>query len=149
MSETEQPEASRGTRRLILLSIGWICVALGAVGVFLPLLPTTPFLLIAVWAFSRSSKRLAAWLYGHPRFGPLLANWDAYRIIPLWAKCLATAMMGASLTYMWFVAEMPWPVRIIAASVCLFAVIYIWRKPHRRPAQIHAAHRDAPALQND
>ncbi len=134
MSAPEPTHTYRGTKRILLLIIGWICVALGGVGVVLPLLPTTPFLLIAVWAFSRSSKRLSDWLYGHARFGPLLIDWDAYRVIPLWAKCLATVMMSASLTYVWFVVQPPLLAWLAAAAVCLLAAVYIWRKPHRRPA---------------
>lgn len=52
-----------------LMALGWVCVALGIAGLFLPVMPTTVFLLIAAWAFSHSSHRFHRWLYDHPRLG--------------------------------------------------------------------------------
>ena len=83
--------------RVLWHLFGWSNVAAGAVGVFLPLFPTTPFLLVAAWAFARSSDRAHDWLHGHPRFGPLLEAWRSHRAIPRRAKILAVASLGASL----------------------------------------------------
>lgn len=83
--------------RVLWHLFGWSNVAAGAVGVFLPLFPTTPFLLVAAWAFARSSDRAHSWLHSHPRFGPLLEAWRRHRAIPRRAKILAVASLGASL----------------------------------------------------
>ncbi len=83
-------------RRSIFLALGWICVGLGFVGVWLPVMPTTVFLLVACWAFARSSPRLRARLLAHPRFGPTLADWQAHGAIPAAAKCSAVTLMAAS-----------------------------------------------------
>ena len=74
------------TKRLIWLAVGIIAVGLGAIGVFLPLLPTTPFVLLAAFAFARSSPRLHNWLLEHRFFGPLIENWRKYGAIGPAAK---------------------------------------------------------------
>ena len=73
-------------KRLILLIVGWLCVGLGFVGIFVPGLPTTIFLIIALWAFARSSKRFHTWLLNHQRFGPILRNWESHKVVPIKAK---------------------------------------------------------------
>ena len=75
-------------KKSILLGIGWLCVGLGFVGVFVPGIPTTIFLIIALWAFARSSKKFHTWLLNHKRFGPILHNWQEYKVVPLRAKIL-------------------------------------------------------------
>ena len=68
---------------------GFITLGLGAVGVVLPLLPTTPFILLAAFCFARSSNRLHRWLHQHQVFGPLIENWNKYGAIGKKAKMLA------------------------------------------------------------
>ena len=84
--------------RFAYLVLGLVCVALGVIGAFLPVMPTTVFMLIAVWAFSKSSARLEAWLLNHPRFGPRIREWRAHGTIPLPIKLTAWGPMAASLT---------------------------------------------------
>ena len=119
--------------RWLLLACGWLCVVLGLVGVFLPVLPTTPFLLLAAAAFSKSSHSLSNWLYQHERFGPLLQAWEQYRIIPLRAKVLATVMIMASLGYLWLLAPIGIGVRLGVTLTVSMTLAYIWSKPNRRP----------------
>ena len=75
-------------KKIILLSIGWICVGLGFMGIFVPGLPTTIFLIIALWAFTKSSKKLRIWLLNHKKFGPFLRDWQEHRVVPVRAKVL-------------------------------------------------------------
>ena len=63
------------------LGVGWICVGLGLLGLLLPLVPTTPFLLLASACFVRGSPRMATWLHEHPTFGPVLSNWHQHRAV--------------------------------------------------------------------
>ncbi len=72
------PVLGRSARYLMLL-LGLVCTAVGIAGLILPLLPGTVFLLIAAWAFSRSSERLHLWLFHHPRFGRTIRDWHYYR----------------------------------------------------------------------
>jgi uncharacterized membrane protein YbaN (DUF454 family) len=83
--------------RYATLAAGVICVGLGILGLFLPVMPTTVFLLIALWCFSHSSERLQRWLYDHPRLGRGLRSWHRHRVIPRPAKIAALATMAASL----------------------------------------------------
>jgi uncharacterized protein len=78
---------------------GVLAVVLGILGIFLPLLPTTPFLLLASACFARGSVRLHRWLLGHPVFGDYLANFEAGRGIPLKGKIVATVMLWGSMLW--------------------------------------------------
>lgn len=82
--------------RLISMLIGHASLALGTLGIVLPLLPTTPFVILAAWAYARSSPRLSAWLHRHPRFGQALCDWRDHRAIAPRAKALAIASMAVS-----------------------------------------------------
>tara|TARA_B100000586_G_C20036485_1_gene395647 strand:- start:409 stop:783 length:375 start_codon:yes stop_codon:yes gene_type:complete len=75
-------------KRIMLLSLGWACVGLAFIGIFVPGIPTTPFLIVALWAFAQSSKKFHAWLLNHKRFGPILQNWESHRVVPRKAKTL-------------------------------------------------------------
>ncbi len=99
---------TRTGKKILLLAIGWFFVALGTIGVFLPVLPTTPFLLISLWAFSQSSDRFHHWLYTHRYFGPPLQAWSEHGIIPMRAKVMAVGTMGLSATLVILFSETPW-----------------------------------------
>ena len=92
------PGAARpGRARLLWLGLGWVCVAIGSAGLVLPLLPGVPFLIVALWAFSKGSDRLHRWLHTHAVYGPLLDAWSRHRVIPPRAKLAAMAGMGFAL----------------------------------------------------
>ncbi len=124
----------RCTVRYALLAFGWLMVALGAVGILVPGFPGTVFLLIALWAFSKSSERFHAWLYNHRVLGPPIRNWHNHRVIPAYAKTVALAAMVASLAGLaYFIAE-SW---VLPASVgaCLFPIaVFILTRPSRPAA---------------
>ena len=73
-------------QRTILIIIGWLAVVLGTLGVVLPLLPTTPFILLAAWCFARSSPRFHHWLLYRSWFGGYLRHWQKHRAMPPGAK---------------------------------------------------------------
>lgn len=115
----------------LLFLLGWCFVALGAVGIVVPGLPTVPLMLVALWLFSRSSRRFHDWLYHHPVFGPPLQRWRAHGVIPLKAKITAVATMAASLAYMAFIARVSVGVTLVTALVMLFGAVFIVRQPSR------------------
>ena len=122
-----------GPLRYCLLAFGLLNVGLGILGAFLPVMPTTVFLLIALWAFSKSSLRFHLWLYNHPILGATLRNWHRHRVIPLNAKILAWSMMTASLVYVSLFQAESWVLPL--CLFLLFAAIsgYIAVHPHRLP----------------
>ena len=75
-------------KRIFLLYFGWLCVGLAFIGILLPGIPTTPFLILALWAFAKSSKKFHKWLLEHKRFGPILRNWESHKVVPKKAKIL-------------------------------------------------------------
>lgn len=114
--------------------MAWLCaglalVAIGFVGLFVPLLPTTDFLLLALPCFARSSPRLERWLLDHPRFGPPLRAWKAHRAVPRHAKI--AACIGMSLGYGLF-CWLARPRLAVAAAVglaMLSCAIWVLRRP--------------------
>lgn len=121
----------RWATRPVLIGLGWICVVLGMIGIAVPVLPTTIFLIIALWAFSKSSDRLHAWLHHHPRFGPVLRAWSEYGIIPRRAKVLAVFAMGLSWLVVTVWALDGW-IGPGLLGVCLAMVAaYVWTRPER------------------
>ena len=82
--------------RTLWLAAGVASLALGIVGIVLPLLPTVPFVILAAYCFSRGSRRWEQWLLDHPKLGPIVRDWREHHAVPLRAKQLATGMMAIS-----------------------------------------------------
>ncbi len=123
----------KGPARILLILGGWLSLALGIIGVVLPIMPSTVFLLIALWCFSRSHPQLAAWLYSHPSLGRPLRDWREHGVVPLHAKVFATVMMLTSLGVIWFGTS--GSVYVISSVGLLFAIVlgYLFSCPHKRP----------------
>ena len=121
------------TTRYLLLAVGWFFLALGAIGAFLPVLPTVPFLLITAWAWSKSSRRLHKWLYSNPTYGPHLIAWHNYGVIPRRAKIMSIGMMAAGwLVMTLFVAKSIW-MPLIVGVVEIAVGVFILTRPSKAP----------------
>ena len=95
--------------RLLLTILGSVALVLGVVGIFLPLLPTTPFLLLAAALYFRSSPRLYDWLLTHPCLGPYIKNFREHKAIPLRVKIVSVSLVWITLLYCTiYVAEACW-----------------------------------------
>ena len=120
--------------RWVFFAFGWLNVGLGIVGIVVPGLPTTVFLIIALWAFSRSSERFRWWLWNHPRLGPPLRAWHRHRVISPAAKAAAVLTMATSLVIVVvFVAE-SWVLPTVMAAVMVPVALYLLTRASSAPA---------------
>lgn len=104
-------------RRLLFLGLGFASVGLGALGIFLPLLPTVPFMLLAAFFFARSSPRLEAWIVDHRRFGPHVRAWRERGAISAAGKRAALAAFAISAVLGLVLLPFPWPLAPLAAAL--------------------------------
>ena len=107
--------------------LGHTSMALGFIGIVVPLLPTTPFVLLAAACYSRGSERFRSWLHRHPRYGPMIDSWQERGAIGARAKILATAMILASGALSVAKFGLPWAIAIVAASSLM--VTFILTRP--------------------
>ena len=120
-------------RRLIWGLAGALALVAGVVGIFLPLLPTTPFVLLAAFCFSRGSTRCERWLLQHKVFGPMVRDWRARHAIPLRAKQLAWVMMAVGSAWAAWVLPVRWA--WLPALCCSLVALWMWRLPTAAPRQ--------------
>lgn len=120
-----------GVRRLAWLVLAYVSLALGVIGIFVPGLPTTPFVLLSAYAAARGSRRLHAWLLAHRQFGPMIRDWQASGAVSRRAKRAATAMMALSAVVMFLTAPKPWMAATGTAIMAVVAV-WLWRRPEPR-----------------
>lgn len=112
--------------RWLLFTAGWLCVGLGAVGVVLPVLPTTPFMLLAAFCFARSSPRFHRWLLSSKLFGPLIDNWQRERYIEKRSK--RTALVVVALTFGLSITVVdPWQLKVMLLCFWVACTIGIGR----------------------
>jgi uncharacterized membrane protein YbaN (DUF454 family) len=122
------------TWRGLMIALGWTSLAVGALGVLLPLLPTTPFVLLAAFFFSRGSKRLHRWLTGHPRFGRYVRDWEAEQVIPPVGKYASTVMMVPSVGWAAATRDIPLLPLVLMLATVAAVLWFIWTRPSRRSA---------------
>jgi uncharacterized membrane protein YbaN (DUF454 family) len=136
MAHGNSDESSRTSRnrfvRYLLQGVGWLSVVLGVIGIFLPVLPTTPFLLLAAACFARSSPRFYHWLVDHPRLGPWIRGYLDGDGIPLKGKVYAIGLMWVSIGFSCWLVPMVWARGLMLVSAVLVSVFILRQKTLRR-----------------
>lgn len=120
---------------------GTVALLLGIVGLFLPLLPTTPFLLLASACYMRGSERMHQWLMNQRHLGPYLRSYQQGRGIPLRAKITALALMWTSLTVSMWIIPLPW-VRVLLLVPGVAVTVYLYRMRTLMPDELDQIRRE-------
>lgn len=114
--------------RWLWVSLGLVCLGIGVAGAVLPLIPTTPLLLLAAFCFARSSRRLHDWLTTHPTLGPPIADWNRDRAIRRPAKLLATLSVAVAMAVSLLLGAGSMIIALQSA-VLLVVLVFIWSRP--------------------
>ncbi len=119
--------------RIFYLALGVVCVVLGCIGIVVPGLPTTPFLLVAVWAFAKSSARLHTWLLNHKILGRYVRDWESHQVIPVSAKILSGTFMTLTVVMCYLHSQNHlWPTLLAFILAAVF--VYVVTRPSRAPS---------------
>lgn len=122
----------KNSKKTLFFILGWLSILLGIAGIPLPILPTTPFILLAAYFFSKSSERWHQWLLNNKRLGPMVKNWENHGVISVKAKILATVMMVLLFGYtLIFVNVVIW-IKVAVATIGLGVMVFI----HTRPSHV-------------
>jgi uncharacterized protein len=115
--------------RVLWILFGFFALALGSLGVVLPLLPTVPFFILAAFCFSKSSAQLHNWLLSHPTFGPIITDWQTNGAISKWSKTLATVSIIAVFFLSLILGAKP---SILAIQFIVLGCVltFIWSRPN-------------------
>ena len=111
------------------MAFGFFCVGMAYIGFVVPGIPFSIFLVMAAWAFAKSSKRMHDWLYNHPWFGEFLTNWTSKQVFPQKGKYAMVIVMSSSLAFLWFstgnINAVAWSGSFMALVAC-----WAWRFPN-------------------
>jgi len=114
-------------KRPLYLLAGYLALVVGAIGVVLPLLPTTPFIILAAFFFSRGSERMHQWLLRQKSFGPMIRGWEKYKVIPLKVKIFSTLMMLTMVSYPLLFRPFALWLKVIVVFVIFYGMWFVWR----------------------
>ena len=110
-------------KKYIWMGLGFLSLGMAYIGVVVPGIPFSVFLVFAAYCFAKSSKKWHDWLYNHKYFGPFLTNWVQKKVFPTWAKYMMIAVMSSSLAFLWFTTGNP---KALAWSGGFMALVAIW-----------------------
>jgi uncharacterized membrane protein YbaN (DUF454 family) len=115
-------------KKYLWMGLGFLSLGMAYIGVIVPGIPFSIFLVFAAYCFAKSSKKWHDWLYNHKYFGPFLTNWTQKKVFPTWAKYMMIAVMSSSLAFLWFstgnIKAVAW-----SGGFMLLVAIWAWRYP--------------------
>jgi len=110
-------------KKYMWMGLGFASLGMAYIGVVVPGIPFSIFLVFAAYCFAKSSKKWHDWLYNHKYFGPFLTNWTQKKVFPTWAKYMMIAVMSSSLVFLWFSTG---NIKAVAWSGGFMALVAIW-----------------------
>ena len=128
MAHADIQQSRHRSVRYVLLVLGWLSVALGVIGIFVPVLPTTPFLLLAAACFVRSSRRFYLWLVNHKHLGPWIRDYLEGNGIPLKGKVYAIGLMWLSIGLSCYLVPLFWVRAFMLGSAVLVSCYILCQK---------------------
>jgi uncharacterized membrane protein YbaN (DUF454 family) len=117
--------------RALLFAAGVLSVVVGAIGLFVPVLPTTPFMLLAAACFVRASPRAHRWLLGTRTFGPMIREWENHRSIRWRTKIFAISLMSLTIAASIVFFVRPWPLQLAVGLLGVAVGTWLYRVPSR------------------
>jgi uncharacterized membrane protein YbaN (DUF454 family) len=111
--------------KYLLAALGLVSLTLGIIGIFLPVLPTTPFLLLASFLFLKSSKSLYEWLMNHPKLGHYIKNFMVHKSLPLHVKIVSVSMVWITLLYCAFFVAGHWALSALFILLATAITVHI------------------------
>ena len=124
--------------RYLLLALGHIFLIVGVIGIFLPVLPTTPFLLLAAWCYSKGSTNFEHWLLNHKYLGPPVLAWRTHRVVRPSAKILAAVVMTTSVIWVWMNESIPMVGKIAMTATVIPVLAFVLTRRNSAPTSQHA-----------
>lgn len=118
-------------KKNVLLALGWLFMVIAVVAIVVPLVPTTPFLILAAACFSKSSDKFHAWLLNHKYFGPPVADWDKNKVIRTKFKVIATLMVASSAIFVYPRESIPLFGKLGFTACVTLAMLYVWTRKSR------------------
>ena len=117
--------------KYLFLAAGFISMIFGFIGMFLPILPTTPFMILAAFCFSKSSEKLHKWLLSRPHIGKLITDWEKHGVIRMKAKIYSTIVIIPLFSYtLIFVNVNNW-IKALLVLIALAVLSFIWSRPSK------------------
>lgn len=118
-------------KNYILLSLGFLCIILAFLGLFLPILPTTPFLILAAFLFSKSSKKIHGWLLAHRIFGPIISDWEEHGAISVKTKWISSISLILLFSYTLIFVNVNTTIKTIVALSGVSIFTFIVTRPSK------------------
>lgn len=133
IAEPPQPARTSPVLRVVLLVVGSFALGLGVIGIFLPVLPTTPFLLVAAACYARASTRLYEWLLGQPSLGPIIGEWRRSRALPAGVKTRALVVVVITFALSIVLVD-AFVLRVVLVVTAAVLLVFLYRLPVAPPA---------------